>query len=113
MPCKVICDFWWCKAKNECRNMRSFKAKVEHINRMEREFPLLPYVRHIRKETPSKIKKEVLARDNYQCRYCKSIDEPTIDHVIPLCRGGENTVDNMQTLCKKCNEEKAGKILDF
>lgn len=41
-----------------------------------------------------------------QCLRCKSYDDICIDHVIPLSKGGENTTDNMQPLCRSCNSLK-------
>ena len=34
----------------------------------------------------------------------------TIDHVIPRSLGGTNQEDNLQLLCKECNEEKADRL---
>lgn len=34
----------------------------------------------------------------------------TKDHIVPLGRGGENYVRNMQTMCFDCNQKKADKI---
>jgi len=34
----------------------------------------------------------------------------TIDHVIPRSLGGTNKEDNLQLLCKECNEEKADRL---
>ncbi len=35
------------------------------------------------------------------------------DHVTPVVQGGSNTIDNIQPLCKKCNNIKADKYIDF
>ena len=34
----------------------------------------------------------------------------TIDHIIPKSKGGKNHIDNMQTMCKVCNESKGNQI---
>ena len=45
------------------------------------------------------------------CHYCgKAItdkDEVTVDHVIPLSKGGNSQNDNLVIACKACNREKA------
>ena len=38
-------------------------------------------------------------------------DYPTIDHVIPLSRGGVHEWDNVQLLCRKCNVLKKAKVI--
>jgi hypothetical protein len=30
-----------------------------------------------------------------------------IDHVVPRCRGGKNTMSNLVTTCEPCNQKKA------
>jgi 5-methylcytosine-specific restriction endonuclease McrA len=49
---------------------------------------------------------------NYTCPCCDK-KEPeiklTIDHIIPLSKGGTNTIDNIQPLCLKCNCKKNNK----
>ena len=53
------------------------------------------------------IRKQVFERDGYICRYCgKHIDDPHCDHVIPLCKGGKTTLDNLVTACPHCNMSK-------
>jgi len=33
----------------------------------------------------------------------------TKDHIVPKCKGGKENIENMQTMCCECNEEKGGK----
>lgn len=37
----------------------------------------------------------------------------TVDHVIPLARGGTDTVENLQPLCVSCNSRKWAKVIDY
>lgn len=62
---------------------------------------------------PPEVKKYVLQRDKYQCQSCgKTTVEInlTIDHIIPLARGGQNDISNLQTLCFVCNQQKTDNI---
>lgn len=50
---------------------------------------------------------EVYRRDNFTCCYCGRNDVPmTVDHYLPQALGGETTVDNLRTSCRKCNKRK-------
>jgi hypothetical protein len=50
---------------------------------------------------------EVLRRDNYTCRYCRSAEgELTIDHVTPVALGGTDDPSNLVACCKDCNAGK-------
>lgn len=43
------------------------------------------------------------------CHYCKAVFKPselTMDHVIPLARGGRSERINLVPSCKECNNEK-------
>ena len=61
---------------------------------------------------------KVLMRDNFRCSSCgaspakDSSVELHIDHIIPWSRGDETVIDNLQTLCSKCNLGKSDLMLD-
>jgi 5-methylcytosine-specific restriction endonuclease McrA len=40
------------------------------------------------------------------CFYCGSTIRMTIDHVIPLSRGGSHSIGNLVAACKACNSQK-------
>lgn len=63
-----------------------------------------PYAR------PKFSKKAVFARDNYRCQYCGvQMAKPTIDHVVPRSRNGENEWTNVVTACSSCNNKKGSR----
>lgn len=54
-------------------------------------------------------RKKVHERDFYRCLKCGTHKDLTIDHIIPTSKGGENTIENMQTLCHSCNSSKGAR----
>lgn len=56
---------------------------------------------------------EVLRRDNYTCRYCRSTENAlTIDHVTPVALGGTDDPSNLVTACRDCNSGKSSSSPD-
>ncbi|MFO0663779.1 MAG: HNH endonuclease [Polyangiaceae bacterium] len=55
-------------------------------------------------------RKNIMARDGFQCQYCAKRpllrSDLNIDHVLPKCRGGAGTWENLVTSCKPCNVRK-------
>jgi 5-methylcytosine-specific restriction endonuclease McrA len=48
----------------------------------------------------------IFERDGYKCQYCGRLADLTIDHILPLSRGGSNNRDNLTTACRSCNSAK-------
>ena len=49
-----------------------------------------------------------------RCLSCGTQSRPlTADHVIPLSKGGSNTIENIQPLCGPCNARKGTKDTDY
>lgn len=63
---------------------------------------------------------DVFERDNWTCTLCgkkckrnTSINDPlspTLDHIIPMSKGGSHVMANLQCACRKCNSQKRDKF---
>lgn len=56
-----------------------------------------------------KILKQLLPKYRFECLYCRSKENLTIDHIKPVSRGGTDDIKNLQILCKSCNSRKGNK----
>jgi len=69
-----------------------------------------------RRTIPLNVRWMVLKRDNYKCVKCgkaPSVNhevELEVDHIKPIAKGGANNIENLQTLCKDCNQGKKDKL---
>ncbi len=61
------------------------------------------------------MKEQLLNETGGKCAHCGTplnrYTNLTIDHVIPLNKGGTNGTQNLTVLCKACNEQKSDMIL--
>jgi len=49
-----------------------------------------------------------------RCAYCGSSDDITKDHMIPISRGGSDSIDNVVPACLSCNLKKSARTpLEF
>lgn len=69
-----------------------------------------PVGERAKRSIPQDVKIAVSARDRGRCRQCGSTQQLHFDHVIPISRGGANTVANIQLLCGACNRAKGAKL---
>ncbi len=47
-----------------------------------------------------------------RCAYCGEVKPLTMDHKIPLCRGGKHVIENIAPACKPCNSRKWKKTVE-
>lgn len=67
-----------------------------------------------RKSISKKVRFEVFKRDFFTCQYCSARPPKVpleLDHIVPVCKGGKNNIDNLITACFDCNRGKAGNEL--
>jgi 5-methylcytosine-specific restriction endonuclease McrA len=57
--------------------------------------------------------KSLCEKYDNKCLRCGKQGRMTLDHVIPLSLGGENTIDNAQPLCHSCNSGKGARHIDY
>ncbi|MFI5142474.1 MAG: HNH endonuclease [Thermoanaerobaculales bacterium] len=63
-----------------------------------------------RDQIPEDVKLVVWTRDGGACVRCGARQDLHFDHIIPVSKGGGNSEENIQILCKKCNLQKSDKI---
>jgi hypothetical protein len=58
---------------------------------------------------------EIIKRDNATCYLCLRrlpMWAITLDHVIPLAKGGSHITDNLRVACRSCNSSKGARLLE-
>ncbi len=80
------------KAMNYRANLRR-RARIAHVpfERVDREV--------------------IFQADAYHCVYCGSTEKLTIDHIVPLAKGGAHIEENLVIACRSCNGSKGTKTL--
>ena len=67
-----------------------------------------------RRQRPRFSKTNLYIRDLYTCQYCNTPytkTSLTLDHVIPLSKGGRTNWENIVAACQRCNTLKGNKTL--
>lgn len=102
----------------------ALKCFIEYVNTSSRENSSpIQEIQPISIKTSRTINQRlrflVLARDSFSCCACGASpakDGGTtilhVDHIVPWSRGGETVMDNLQTLCSKCNLGKSNLLMD-
>ncbi len=60
-------------------------------------------------------RRNVMLRDEHTCQYCTRhlpARDLNLDHVLPRCRGGPDSWENLVTSCRACNLKKGRRTPD-
>lgn len=57
--------------------------------------------------------RKLCAQYDYRCLCCNERKKLTADHIVPISKGGGNSIDNIQPLCQSCNSRKGARTIDY
>lgn len=79
-----------------------FNSVISSSHNRKKRIPIKGY---------KKVLKKLLHKYKFKCVFCGNKENLTIDHIIPVSKGGSDDEDNLQILCKSCNSKKGAKIV--
>lgn len=107
---QILLDHGW---SEEGATFLDERRDDPRVVKMMRRFGLkgpLPRTTQRKKQVITRrIRKAVFERDAYRCRHCGTWYDLCVDHIIPESAGGTLDLDNLQTLCRRCNSIKGTK----
>lgn len=90
---------WRAKNKDKCRNYKTDRRG--RISKVGGSFTEKDF-------------QDLCNKYGNKCLCCGIYDEKLhADHVVPISKGGSNSIENIQPLCKTCNLQKSTKTIDF
>jgi hypothetical protein len=102
----------WGSLRNTCESLAAF-----HNGKLSRETLLAGNSSKPKRKTiPLSIRWAVQKRDHNRCVLCGACPssdhsvELEVDHIIPVAKGGGDEMENLRTLCWKCNQGKKDRL---
>ena len=88
---------------------------VVHSATWETKVPAVVMLKtHLRRRSmPRFSKQNIYIRDLYTCQYCNTNfpkHQLTLDHVMPISKGGKTTWENIVAACNPCNSKKGNSL---
>jgi 5-methylcytosine-specific restriction endonuclease McrA len=103
---RVYCDRCWMIVKTIQNSKKIIYSETNSKSRrLKRESETLGLTRWQRKKLLNNWKAEL-----QPCSYCLNVAD-TIDHIIPLIKGGTHLEENLTPACRSCNGSKAGHLI--
>lgn len=92
------------------------KHQVPHHKEAASEIPPpdgTPAITRHAYDVPADQRARIFERDGMACLKCGDQSSLTIDHIVPLSKGGNNADANLQCLCHRCNSAKGDAIKSY
>lgn len=108
-------------SESECKNVNALPeikdnepTDIEEVNKN-----IVTVTNHrTSRNINTRLRFKVLSRDNFKCCACGAspAKDPSVtlhvDHIVPWSKGGETVIENLQTLCSRCNLGKSDLMSD-
>lgn len=103
------------KKKYQTYNKDQFYNKMQEYLKLRDEKKLYEISSRVERSKMSEsMRYDVLKRDNFRCQICGASSKDganlQVDHIIPVSKGGKTEMNNLQTLCSRCNIGKSNKM---
>lgn len=125
LSCEEIAKKYGCTAVSVARRAKRLGIKVTAFGTGGRYFDRAKEYGSVEGFNSQITLIEVAKRDNNICQICGGVVDwgdienghirrmyPTIDHIVPLSKGGRHTWENVQLAHMKCNTHKFDKITE-
>ena len=89
-----------------------YRIEIANAERVDTSRPPSVTLRDIWDKLRGSMAPMVYAKHGYFCGTCGATSDLTIDHVVPISRGGSNHMDNLRPLCRPCNSRKHNKTAE-
>ncbi len=95
------------KCSKICKANANHRRRVKILNTSDGTIP------NNIKGISNEVLRELLNAQNNKCMLCNielNLNYRHLDHIIPISKGGEHSINNVQWLCPPCNLSKSDKI---
>ena len=103
----------WFQGKVEIlEHHNAFASSVSQKFQLPSIIRLKSYVRIRNQNVVRFCRENIYKRDRYTCQYCEAAfptRDLTLDHVLPVSKGGLKSWTNIVTACRDCNQKKGNK----
>ena len=100
--------------KVEEQRIRREKTDAEKEKREQERDVHRAFVAKQRRLMTDSLRYDVMQRDGFRCQICGATAKDGyklhVDHIIPVSKGGKTEMNNLRTLCERCNTGKGAKI---
>lgn len=93
--------------KNKCKGYYPYDTEDTEWNK--------PKKKQTRKKYSTEVRRMIYNKADGRCQLCGRkimFSDASLDHIIPLALGGEDSVSNLQLACKVCNGAKDSYLPD-
>ena len=92
-----------------------YSSILGFIKTVKQHEEYMKYAKYQRSILSDSLRYDVLKRDNFTCQICGASSKNDgvkleVDHIFPVSKGGKTEMNNLQTLCERCNRGKRDKI---